>query len=146
MVMMIIYIYFAVSSVCFNITYCFQPYFVVICGRVWMLALCLFFCSIQIQEITSSLLTKTDYVDWRRFLVALVEPIPVPTQQELLDTCARFHEMDQKNFGYVTREQYDRVGDILNKKVYFVHVVQKSVWMCICLFLCVHGHGMLCRK
>ncbi|PVD23583.1 hypothetical protein C0Q70_16855 [Pomacea canaliculata] len=63
----------------------------------------------QIQEITSSLLTKTDYVDWRRFLVALVEPIPVPTQQELLDTCTRFHEMDQKNFGYVTREQYDRM-------------------------------------
>ena len=65
---------------------------------------------VQIQEISSTLATETDYVDWRRLLLALTWPIPTPTQAQLLETLQRFREMDQKNTGFVTREQYDRVG------------------------------------
>ncbi|XP_070194777.1 sperm flagellar protein 2-like isoform X3 [Littorina saxatilis] len=63
----------------------------------------------QIHEISNALATETDYVDWRRLLLALTWPVPVPTQAQLLDTLQRFKEMDQKDTGYVTREQYDRM-------------------------------------
>ncbi|KAL8590470.1 hypothetical protein ACOMHN_011683 [Nucella lapillus] len=64
----------------------------------------------QIQEISNTLATETDYVDWRRLLLALTWPIPTPTQSQLLETLQRFCQMDQKKTGYVTREQYDRVS------------------------------------
>ncbi|XP_076440661.1 sperm flagellar protein 2-like isoform X2 [Babylonia areolata] len=63
----------------------------------------------QIQEISSTLATDRDYVDWRRLLLALTWPIPTPTQTQLLDTLRHFHDMDQKKTGFVTREQYDRM-------------------------------------
>ncbi|XP_053393746.1 sperm flagellar protein 2-like isoform X2 [Mercenaria mercenaria] len=64
----------------------------------------------QIQDIANGSSSDNEYVDWRRFLIALVMPIPVPTQSELLDTLARFKDMDQKSTGFVTREQYDRMN------------------------------------
>ncbi|ESO92609.1 hypothetical protein LOTGIDRAFT_120497 [Lottia gigantea] len=62
----------------------------------------------QIQEIGNNLANDTEYVDYRRFLLALTRPIPTPTQAELLETLIRFEEMDQKLTGAVTREQFDR--------------------------------------
>jgi len=64
----------------------------------------------QVQEISISLATETDYVDWRRLLLALTWPIPTPTQAQLLHTLARYRDMDQKGNGYVTREQFDRMN------------------------------------
>lgn len=64
----------------------------------------------QVHEISSALATDTDYVDWRRLLLALLWPIPTPTQAQLLETLQHFKDMDQKNTGYVTREQYDRMN------------------------------------
>ena len=64
----------------------------------------------QIQDISAALATETDYVDWRRLLLALTWPIPTPTQAQLLDSLQHFRDMDQKGTGFVTREQYDRVG------------------------------------
>ena len=66
--------------------------------------------TVQVQDISNVLATETDYVDWRRLLLALTWPIPTPTQAQLLETLKRFRDMDQKNTGFVTREQYDRVG------------------------------------
>ena len=57
-----------------------------------------------------------EYVDWRRFLLAISQPTPYPTQTHLLEALARFQEMDQRQTGYVTREQYDRVWHILTLK------------------------------
>ncbi|XP_071117594.1 sperm flagellar protein 2-like [Haliotis cracherodii] len=62
----------------------------------------------QIQDISTTLASNTEYVDWRRFLMALTSPVPTPTQAQLLETLVRFKEMDQKDTGFVTREQYDR--------------------------------------
>ena len=50
-----------------------------------------------------------EYVDWRAFLLAASNPWPKPTQSQLLETLAKFREMDQQNCGWVTREQYDKV-------------------------------------
>lgn len=64
----------------------------------------------QVGDIASGASADGEYVDWRRFLIAVAQPIPVPTQSDLLETLARFKDMDQKSTGYVTREQYDRVS------------------------------------
>ncbi|XP_052777050.1 sperm flagellar protein 2-like isoform X2 [Mya arenaria] len=63
----------------------------------------------QIQDIANGCSSDNEYVDWRRFLIALAQPIPTPTQSNLLETLGRFKEMDQKSTGFVTREQYDRM-------------------------------------
>lgn len=64
----------------------------------------------QVQEIANGLSANAEYVDWRRFLIAIAQPLPSPTQTELLETLQKFKEMDQKSTGCVTREQYDRVS------------------------------------
>ncbi|KAK3767112.1 hypothetical protein RRG08_017986 [Elysia crispata] len=63
----------------------------------------------QIAELGNTLASDTDYVDWRRMLVALCHPVPTPTQQQLLDCLYMFKEMDQKSTGTVTREQWHRM-------------------------------------
>lgn len=63
----------------------------------------------QVQEIANGLSANAEYVDWRRFLIAIAQPLPSPTQTELLETLQKFKEMDQKSTGCVTREQYDRM-------------------------------------
>lgn len=62
------------------------------------------------QEIANGLSANAEYVDWRRFLIAIAQPLPSPTQTELLETLQKFKDMDQKSTGCVTREQYDRVS------------------------------------
>ena len=49
-------------------------------------------------------------VDWRRFLLQAAQPWPLPSQQDLLDALAAMRQMDQNGTGYVTREQFERVG------------------------------------
>lgn len=63
----------------------------------------------QVQEIANGLSANAEYVDWRRFLIAIAQPLPSPTQTELLETLQKFKDMDQKSTGCVTREQYDRM-------------------------------------
>lgn len=50
-----------------------------------------------------------EYINWKSFMVAVAQPIMLPTIDELMDTLLKFKNMDQKNMGYVTREQYDKV-------------------------------------
>ncbi|XP_059172221.1 sperm flagellar protein 2-like isoform X3 [Physella acuta] len=65
--------------------------------------------SSQITDLAQALSSDTDYVDWRRLLVTLCYPIPIPSQQELLDCLKTFKAMDQKSTGKVTREQWHRM-------------------------------------
>lgn len=51
-----------------------------------------------------------EYINWKSFMVAVAQPIMLPSNEELMDTLRKFEQMDQKNAGYVTREQYDMVG------------------------------------
>lgn len=64
---------------------------------------------VQVLELANALSSDGEYVDWRRCLLAVSQPIPVPTQSDLLSTLQKFREMDQKSTGFVTREQYDRM-------------------------------------
>lgn len=64
---------------------------------------------------SAALAGESEYVDWRRFLLALLYPIPQPSQSQLLDTLVKFQEMEQKSTGYVSREQYDQVGLLVSE-------------------------------
>ncbi|XP_063404210.1 sperm flagellar protein 2-like isoform X1 [Mytilus trossulus] len=64
---------------------------------------------VQVQELANALSSDGEYVDWRRCLLSISLPIPIPTQSDLLATLQKFKEMDQKSTGFVTREQYDRM-------------------------------------
>lgn len=79
------------------------------------------------HELANSLSSDGEYVDWRRFLLSVSQPIPVPTQSDLLATLQKFKEMDQKSTGSVTREQYDRV------RVYIDHRLNCSLSEALCI-------------
>ena len=68
------------------------------------------FVFVQLEFMTHQVSSDGECIDWRAFLLAAAQPWPTPTQGELLETLERFKDMDQKLSGYVTREQYDRVG------------------------------------
>lgn len=80
-----------------------------IIGIDFQILITMYLCQ-QVQEIANGLSANAEYVDWRRFLIAIAQPLPSPTQTELLETLQKFKEMDQKSTGCVTREQYDRVS------------------------------------
>uniref|UniRef100_A0A2C9KBG9 Calponin-homology (CH) domain-containing protein n=1 Tax=Biomphalaria glabrata TaxID=6526 RepID=A0A2C9KBG9_BIOGL len=65
--------------------------------------------SAQITELGNMLSLDTDYVDWHKLFVALCYPIPMPSQQQLLDCLENFKIMDQKSTGKITREQWHRM-------------------------------------
>lgn len=46
-------------------------------------------------------------------MTAVAQPISLPTNEELMETLLKFKNMDQKNLGYVTREQYDKVCPLI---------------------------------
>ena len=64
---------------------------------------------LQLQDLASMLSFDGEYINWKSFMVAVAQPIMLPTIDELMDTLLKFKNMDQKNMGYVTREQYDKV-------------------------------------
>ncbi|CAG5136743.1 unnamed protein product, partial [Candidula unifasciata] len=70
----------------------------------------------QIEMLGNLLSPELDYIDWRRFLVALCYPVPAPTQEELLHYLSQFRKMDQKQTGSVTREQFNWVPLWFSKK------------------------------
>ena len=64
----------------------------------------------KLEQMSQQLSPDGEYIDWRSFLLAAAQPWPAPSQEELLATLARMKDMDQKDTGYVTREQFERVG------------------------------------
>lgn len=55
-----------------------------------------------------------EYINWKSFMVTVAQPIMLPDDEQLMETLRKFKDMDQKNTGYVSREQYDQVGkDVL---------------------------------
>lgn len=64
----------------------------------------------QLQDMAAMISPDSEYIDWRAFLLAASQPWPMPTQAQLLETLDKYKEMDQKETGFVTREQFDRVS------------------------------------
>uniref|UniRef100_F7AB98 Sperm flagellar 2 n=1 Tax=Monodelphis domestica TaxID=13616 RepID=F7AB98_MONDO len=64
----------------------------------------------ELQELTSLLVVNSEFVDWRRFLLVVSQPWPLPSEEELLETLNRFKAIDEDEKGTVTWEQYEQVG------------------------------------
>ncbi|XP_074138791.1 sperm flagellar protein 2 isoform X12 [Sminthopsis crassicaudata] len=64
----------------------------------------------ELQEITTLLTVNSEFVDWRKFLLVVSQPWPLPSEEELLQTLERFKEIDKDGKGTVTQEQYEQVG------------------------------------
>uniref|UniRef100_A0A8C6AMK2 Sperm flagellar 2 n=1 Tax=Monodon monoceros TaxID=40151 RepID=A0A8C6AMK2_MONMO len=64
----------------------------------------------ELQEITSLLVTNSEFVDWRKFLLVVALPWPIPLEEELLETLQRFQAVDEEHLGTVTFEQYMQAG------------------------------------
>ncbi|XP_059863060.1 sperm flagellar protein 2 [Delphinus delphis] len=64
----------------------------------------------ELQELTSLLVTNSEFVDWRKFLLVVALPWPIPLEEELLETLKRFQAVDEEHLGTVTFEQYMQAG------------------------------------
>ncbi|XP_004605607.1 sperm flagellar protein 2 [Sorex araneus] len=64
----------------------------------------------ELQELTCSLTVNSEFVDWRKFLLATSMPWPMPSEEELLETLKRFKAADVEQSGTVTLQQYEQAG------------------------------------
>lgn len=48
-------------------------------------------------------------MDWRKFLLVVALPWPIPLEEELLETLQRFKALDAEQLGTITYEQYKQV-------------------------------------
>ena len=55
------------------------------------------------------LVTNSESVDWRKFLLVAALPWPIPLEEELLETLKRFKALDVEQMGTITYEQYKQV-------------------------------------
>lgn len=80
----------------------------------------------QLCEVAEAFSSDHDYSSWRALLLALTQPWSWPSQQQLLDTLAKFHDLDQLATGCVTREQYDFVELWFSTDTALVTPLEKS--------------------
>ncbi|XP_077616298.1 sperm flagellar protein 2 [Crocuta crocuta] len=64
----------------------------------------------ELQELTSLLIINSEFVDWRKFLLVISMPWPIPLEEELLETLQRFKAVDEEQLGTITFEQYMQAG------------------------------------
>lgn len=64
----------------------------------------------ELQELASLLVTNSESVDWRKFLLVVALPWPIPLEEELLETLQRFKALDAEQLGTITYEQYKQAG------------------------------------
>uniref|UniRef100_M3YUE4 Sperm flagellar 2 n=1 Tax=Mustela putorius furo TaxID=9669 RepID=M3YUE4_MUSPF len=64
----------------------------------------------ELQELTSSLIVNSEFVDWRKFLLVISMPWIIPMEEELLETLQRFKAVDEEQLGTITFEQYMQAG------------------------------------
>ncbi|XP_078353910.1 sperm flagellar protein 2-like [Oculina patagonica] len=63
----------------------------------------------QLQDVCALLSLETEFIDWRKFLLAAAQPWPPASKMDLLLTLERCREVDSSFLGRVTREQFDQV-------------------------------------
>uniref|UniRef100_A0A8C0S5J4 Calponin-homology (CH) domain-containing protein n=1 Tax=Canis lupus familiaris TaxID=9615 RepID=A0A8C0S5J4_CANLF len=64
----------------------------------------------ELQELTSLVIVNSEFVDWRKFLLVISMPWPIPMEEELLETLQRFKAVDEEQLGTITFEQYMQAG------------------------------------
>ncbi|XP_063721341.1 sperm flagellar protein 2-like isoform X3 [Symsagittifera roscoffensis] len=63
----------------------------------------------KLTEIANNVTPNTEYVDWRKFLLALSKPWIHPTQTQLLELLTAYKSEDEGATGFIDRDTYDRV-------------------------------------
>ncbi|NXC06877.1 SPEF2 protein, partial [Orthonyx spaldingii] len=64
----------------------------------------------DLQNLASAFTVNSELTDWRRFLLAVAQPWPVPSVIQLLKTLHGFKSVDVTGSGCVTQEHYMQVG------------------------------------
>ena len=70
------------------------------------------FASHQLQDVCALLALQTEFIDWRKFLLAAAQPWPPASKMDLLITLERCREVDSSFSGRVTQEEFDQVCKI----------------------------------
>ena len=63
----------------------------------------------QLQDVCTLLSLETEFIDWRRFLLAAAQPWPPASKLDLLLTLERCREVDTTLSGRLTRDEFDQV-------------------------------------
>ena len=63
----------------------------------------------QLQEVCSLLALDTEFIDWRRFLLAAAQPWPPASKMDLLLTLEHCREVDATLSGSLTQQQFEQV-------------------------------------
>ena len=63
----------------------------------------------QLQDVCTLLSLETEFIDWRRFLLAAAQPWPPASKLDLLLTLERCREVDTTLLGRLTRDEFDQV-------------------------------------
>ncbi|RMX41235.1 hypothetical protein pdam_00013258 [Pocillopora damicornis] len=64
----------------------------------------------QLQEVCSLLALDTEFIDWRRFLLAAAQPWPPASKMDLLLTLEHCREVDTTLSGSLTQQRFEQVG------------------------------------
>ncbi|OAF68911.1 hypothetical protein A3Q56_03337 [Intoshia linei] len=63
----------------------------------------------KIDAMIYQLAMGRSHINWRTFFISLINPFPYPTQKDLLNALNIFKVIDQRNLGYISRQQYEHV-------------------------------------
>ena len=61
---------------------------------------------------------QNEYIDWRKFLLVAAQPWSKPTTEQLLAMKSQFKEIDVAGNGWITKDQYNEVGDEVGHKTF----------------------------
>ncbi|EDV23473.1 uncharacterized protein TRIADDRAFT_58131 [Trichoplax adhaerens] len=63
----------------------------------------------QLNDMANLVSLDKEYINWRIFLVAIMNPVPWPSRDQLLDTLKKFRQVDTDHTGFVTKAQYEKI-------------------------------------
>uniref|UniRef100_A0A8C4R4M1 SPEF2 C-terminal domain-containing protein n=1 Tax=Eptatretus burgeri TaxID=7764 RepID=A0A8C4R4M1_EPTBU len=63
----------------------------------------------KIEILCTTIFGGTEFINWRKFLVAVAEMFPTPSLLQLLESLANFNSIDEHNVGCVTQEQFEKI-------------------------------------
>uniref|UniRef100_UPI00358F8E11 sperm flagellar protein 2-like n=1 Tax=Myxine glutinosa TaxID=7769 RepID=UPI00358F8E11 len=63
----------------------------------------------KIEILCTALSAGTEFINWRKFLVAVAEIFPTPSLLQLMESLANFSLFDEHNVGCVTQEEFENI-------------------------------------
>jgi hypothetical protein len=78
-------------------------------GTEWLPASWMHLSADKLEQMAMQLSPDGEHVDWRRFMLQAAQPWPTPTEADLLQALDCMRDMDQRNSGFIMKEQFERV-------------------------------------